>query len=399
VVTQVLLQMCIVFVLLVLGVLLFYKNTSLFHLSSTAILLDFVQVCGLFAALSLGWSSQASSYLSSVTFFNFNIDFLAVPCAFGGTRSYFNRFIFIMVFPLAIAAVFALIYVVWAMLARVWPHPEQQAGRYKTSAFAVLRTVNAAGARQRKQNPNALWAQHNTNQTLAVPAASHTGGDQYLVPVTGPPQSADHAGQSLEPLPNTVISDNVGVQYGMYGQELQAHQHTAGNAQLTVPLPTSTHPAAHLTPGQDHVIGVHSSPSEPTVPVAPKVVLDGSDKVLPEAHEAEDGIKTVDDAMAALTMSMKQRSSTMHNGAFMKSVLGSNEHKAWSCFCLSGSCWVPYFDQRKRLDQMVDAYLLFLTLAHIPLSRNCLSYFRCVTTPDRRYLVRDRIGDSLLFTV
>jgi len=378
--------MCIVFVPLVLGVLLFYKNTSLFHLSSTAILLDFVQVCGLFAALSLGWSSQASSYLGAVTFFNFNIDFLAVPCAFGGTRSYFNRFIFIMVFPLAIAAVFVLIYISWAALSRVWPHPDQRTGRQKTSAFTVLRTVAAADAKKGKRDPNIVWAQHQAPEKDApLSNQKHGVHSSYLVPNTGGPTLSAQG----------VLADTSSVQGSAPELQVSVQRHYDGAAIEASSLSTNPDPRIPQSANApDSVVAVNSSglPHAAAVPVASSLTPDdvakaGDSLQVYGAPDPGSAIKTAEDAVQLYTISMRRRPSLVHNGSFLRSVIGNSEHKAFSWWCLSGSCWVPYFDHRKRLNQMIDAYLLFLTLAHIPLSRNCLSFFRCVSTPDRRYLV------------
>jgi len=356
--------MCIVFVPLVLGIVLFYKNTSLFHLSSTAILLDFVQVCGLFAALSLGWSSQAGGYLSGVTFFNFNVDFVAVPCAFGSTRSYFNRFIFIMVFPLAIAAVFALIYTGWALLARVWPHPDQQMGRQKTSAFTVLRTVATAKGKRTKFDANSEWSKHYPSKVADTSSLQSSN-------LSGRDLGVEH-GQGD---PTLVIPGSVPVSDDLVAVSAVTKAEVTGDQVSKILV------AGRLNTDQHTV----------DLPVVSEVQPSGPSS----EHDADgdpNGYTATETVNNAYTVSMRRRSSVAHNGSFLKTLLGGHS-ASWSIPCFGGSCWVPYFEPHKRFDQVIDAYLLFLTMAHIPLSRNCLSYFRCVTVPDRRYLVSAQASD------
>jgi len=142
----------------------------------------------------------------------------------------------------------------------------------------------------------------------------------------------------------------------------------------------------------DHVIPVLDQKADCTsVPSESATVADETLSSKVDSGSIDD-VSTNDNASPAGSpvksrTRMVQRLSTMQNGAFLRGILGGHTHSAWSFWCLSGRCWVPFFDPSKRFDQMIDAYLLFLNIAHIPLSRNCLSYFRCVQTPDRHYLV------------
>ena len=122
---QIYLSIFLLAIPLVLAIIFIHRSSALFHYSSTALLLEFVQTTALFLSFSLTWSGTLLDALNTFSVLNFNADFLAAECAIPGTRSYFSKFTLLLSVPLLVLVTLVAIFVIWKAGAHCLPHPLQ----------------------------------------------------------------------------------------------------------------------------------------------------------------------------------------------------------------------------------------------------------------------------------
>jgi len=363
---QIALFFLLVLVPIVMGIVLIYKATSIFHYSSTTLLVQFMQTSGLFLSFNLNWDSSLFSLLHSLSVFNLDVDFFATECAFTTSRSFHGRFIMTMLVPIFVCtALFTILYS-WQWLCQRFPDPffEERRRRRKASKGRRKTIDAAAGHHARKPSGNTT--------TLPLVADRETLGRQ-------PSLNDNYA--------------TIGDFHGLPEPASTYHQFASSPALHTRAI---SHKEAR-TPGLSAHFSSELHSSKSGHAATPHEGTAADQAALEPKAELQDAIKSgKGSAKFAPRQSLNLDKLTFEN---LVRVSRNQSLRRVSAFGIWPCARVPHpitgekvfaFEHIafKRLrDRFIDAFMLFIILAHIPLAHTTLGYFGCYETPDRSYMV------------
>jgi len=427
---QTLLRLFLVLLPLLVGIFFLFKATSVFHLSSTTLFIEFVQTTGLFLSFNLAWSPTLERLLHFFSFFTFDVDFFAPQCAFESSKSYFSRFAFQISIPMAVVTAFILVYYSWQGLCRLFPDPfaEQRRLARRASRIAQRKASDASQMQQqrglavRKMSMEStvtiadlLTPAHLKRKSVLGPEASSPPNGQRKLSVIAVSPAGANSPRKLRPvLVNALMVDQDAPASVTRSTGDSAVSPAAGSRSLRFseapPSPSlSAAGLKYYLPRNDSTANsnsedeqTHTGASGNTQTIAGGATSSasgadsetqqvragshlqrGSSVPVPGSNPRPDlsTIKEMDfETLARISHNQPLRAVNPFGWLPCRWV----EHPVTKRSVFAFERFLP----KRRRDQFTDALILFSIIAHIPLAHITLGYFDCYATPDRYYLVR-----------
>ena len=418
-------QFLFVLVPVLLGLSVWWKSTSLFHFSASTLTVEFVQSSALFLTYSLTYSTTLQSMMSYFSIFDFNIDFMATDCAFPNNRSYFDRLTLTLLLPVLVGVVTLAMFYLWR--------------RVSGPSGAILPITSATGGpcevtkthnQLEKQLTNTELARHTSTlrSCTATEGAWSPGSPQLTCHrALSPSPAASPAGSPMiaaasynrrtagaDASPDVTTTRTFTASNGSSGKRAAVmnmkweeiknhHRRSPANSNHGSPAVskagahnrklsnTSTHSADSSNNGDIPVMEVPVvAPSSPTA---------AASSPMPLAANAYTASAPVSPAMVRARIESQKNLSTVQQSSpsvaqedrNISTALAPNStlqrSKQWGKKQINRlQTWLPVFDEDSS-DRMVDSFLLFLALIHIPMCHTVLEYFHCIPSPDGDYLV------------